>query len=116
MWSSQAAPLLLPRCSPCGGTPKPYAYLSDTFLPKLAAPGVDAATIDTIIRDNPFRAFARYRQSIELRAFWPSAHVRRLPLSRDTLRIDRPRRESGRLGGQIRSLGFAVRRLKKPDR
>jgi phosphotriesterase-related protein len=44
---------------PGGGTPKPYTYLSDTFLPKLAASGVDAATVDMLTRDNPFRAFAR---------------------------------------------------------
>ncbi|MGH6925771.1 MAG: phosphotriesterase family protein [Propylenella sp.] len=44
---------------PGGGTPKPYTYLSEVFLPKLAASGVDRATIDKLIRDNPFRAFAR---------------------------------------------------------
>jgi phosphotriesterase-related protein len=44
---------------PGGGTPKPYTYLFDVFLPKLAASGVDAATIDVLVRDNPFRAFAR---------------------------------------------------------
>ncbi|WP_421726399.1 phosphotriesterase family protein [Bauldia sp.] len=44
---------------PGGGTPKPYTYLVDTFLPKLEASGVDRTTIDTLIRDNPFRAFAR---------------------------------------------------------
>lgn len=44
---------------PGGGTPKPYTYLHDVFLPKLAASGVDAATIDVLVRDNPFRAFAR---------------------------------------------------------
>lgn len=44
---------------PGGGTPKPYTYLSDTFLPKLAASGVDAKTIETIVAKNPFRAFAR---------------------------------------------------------
>jgi phosphotriesterase-related protein len=44
---------------PKGGTPKTYAYLHDVFLPKLAASGVDAETIATITRDNPFRAFAR---------------------------------------------------------
>jgi phosphotriesterase-related protein len=44
---------------PRGGTPKPYTYLSDVFLPKLAASGVDAATIAMLTRDNPFRAFAR---------------------------------------------------------
>jgi phosphotriesterase-related protein len=44
---------------PMGGTPKPYTYLHDVFLPKLAASGVDASTIAAIQRDNPFRAFAR---------------------------------------------------------
>lgn len=44
---------------PGGGTPKPYTYLSEVFLPKLEASGVDAATIDKLTRDNPFRAFAR---------------------------------------------------------
>jgi phosphotriesterase-related protein len=44
---------------PGGGTPKPYTYLSEIFLPKLEASGVDRATIDTLIRQNPFRAFAR---------------------------------------------------------
>ena len=44
---------------PRGGIPKPYTYLSDVFLPKLAASGVDAATIAMLTRDNPFRAFAR---------------------------------------------------------
>lgn len=45
--------------SPPGFAPRPYTYLYDLFLPKLAASGVDAATIATITRDNPFRAFAR---------------------------------------------------------
>jgi phosphotriesterase-related protein len=44
---------------PGGGTPKPYTYLSEVFLPKLEASGVDPATNDTLTRDNPFRAFAR---------------------------------------------------------
>jgi phosphotriesterase-related protein len=44
---------------PGGGTPKPYTYLSEVFLPKLEASGVDRGTIDGIITDNPFRAFAR---------------------------------------------------------
>ena len=44
---------------PGGGTPKPYTYLSEVFLPKLEASGVDRGTIDRIITDNPFRAFAR---------------------------------------------------------
>lgn len=44
---------------PGGGTPKPYTYLSETFLPKLRAAGVDDATITQLTHDNPFRAFAR---------------------------------------------------------
>ena len=44
---------------PRGGTPKPYTYLSDVFLPKLKAHGIDDATVDMLTRDNPFRAFAR---------------------------------------------------------
>jgi phosphotriesterase-related protein len=44
---------------PGGGTPKPYTYLHDVFLPKLFASGIDAATIAMLTRDNPFRAFAR---------------------------------------------------------
>ena len=44
---------------PGGGVPKPYTYLSDVFLPKLRASGVDDATIDMLTRENPFRAFAR---------------------------------------------------------
>ncbi len=44
---------------PGGGTPKPYTYLSETFLPKLRAAGVDQETINRLTRENPFRAFAR---------------------------------------------------------
>jgi phosphotriesterase-related protein len=44
---------------PGGGTPKPYTYLSEVFLPKLRESGVDEATIGKLTRDNPFRAFAR---------------------------------------------------------
>jgi phosphotriesterase-related protein len=44
---------------PGGGTPKPYTYLFETFLPKLRSSGVDAGTIDKLTRVNPFRAFAR---------------------------------------------------------
>jgi phosphotriesterase-related protein len=44
---------------PGGGTPKPFTYLSEVFLPKLAAAGVDDATIRKLTCDNPFRAFAR---------------------------------------------------------
>ncbi len=44
---------------PGGGTPKPYTYLIEVFLPKLRDSGVDEATIAMLTRDNPFRAFAR---------------------------------------------------------
>jgi phosphotriesterase-related protein len=44
---------------PGGGTPKPYTWLIEGFLPRLAATGVDAATIEQLMRHNPFRAFAR---------------------------------------------------------
>jgi phosphotriesterase-related protein len=44
---------------PGGGTPKPFTYISEQFLPKLRAAGVDEATIRRLICDNPFRAFAR---------------------------------------------------------
>jgi phosphotriesterase-related protein len=44
---------------PGGGTPKPYTYLFEVFLPKLRESGVDEATIAKLTRDNPFRAFAR---------------------------------------------------------
>jgi len=42
-----------------GGVPRPYTYLSEEFLPKLEASGVERSTIDKLMRDNPFRAFAR---------------------------------------------------------
>jgi phosphotriesterase-related protein len=44
---------------PGGGVPKPFTYLSDHFLPKLRAGGVDEATINQLTHSNPFRAFAR---------------------------------------------------------
>jgi phosphotriesterase-related protein len=44
---------------PGGGTPKPYTYLSERFLPLLADAGIDDATIDRLARVNPFTAFAR---------------------------------------------------------
>ncbi len=44
---------------PGGGTPKPYTYLSETFLPKLRARGVDEATVRQLTQTNPFTAFAR---------------------------------------------------------
>ncbi|HJZ48601.1 MAG TPA: hypothetical protein VKE41_15600 [Roseiflexaceae bacterium] len=44
---------------PGGGTPKPFTYISEHFLPKLRAAGLDGTTIAMLTRDNPFRAFAR---------------------------------------------------------
>jgi phosphotriesterase-related protein len=44
---------------PGGGTPKPFTYLSETFLPKLRQAGVDEQTIHQLTHLNPFRAFAR---------------------------------------------------------
>lgn len=44
---------------PGGGTPKSYTYLSEQFLPKLRAAGVDEKAIHQLTYANPFRAFAR---------------------------------------------------------
>ena len=44
---------------PGGGTPKPFTYLSETFLPKLRQAGVDEGTLHQLTQSNPFRAFAR---------------------------------------------------------
>lgn len=44
---------------PGGGTPKPFTYLVETFLPKLRAAGVDDGTVRMLTAENPFRAFAR---------------------------------------------------------
>jgi phosphotriesterase-related protein len=44
---------------PGGGTPRPFTYLSDVFLPRLRTAGVDEATIRQLTHDNPFRAFSR---------------------------------------------------------
>jgi len=44
---------------PGGGEPKPYTYISEQFLPRLRAAGVDEAMIHQLTQDNPFRAFAR---------------------------------------------------------
>jgi phosphotriesterase-related protein len=44
---------------PGGGTPKPFTYISERFLPRLSDAGVDDATIRMLTHDNPFRAFAR---------------------------------------------------------
>jgi phosphotriesterase-related protein len=44
---------------PGGGTPKPFTYLSETFLPKLRQAGVDEPALRQLTQANPFRAFAR---------------------------------------------------------
>lgn len=44
---------------PGGGTPRPYTYLSEVFLPKLRASGVDEAIITQLTHTNPFNAYAR---------------------------------------------------------
>jgi phosphotriesterase-related protein len=44
---------------PGGGTPRPYTHLSEVFLPKLRAAGVDEATLVQLTHTNPFEAFAR---------------------------------------------------------
>jgi phosphotriesterase-related protein len=44
---------------PGGGTPKPYTYISEHFLPKLRRAGLDEVTIRQLTSPNPFRAFAR---------------------------------------------------------
>jgi phosphotriesterase-related protein len=42
-----------------GGTPRPYTYLSERFLPALSDAGVSADEIATLTQRNPFTAFAR---------------------------------------------------------
>jgi phosphotriesterase-related protein len=44
---------------PEGGTPKPYTYLSERFLPRLRAAGIDEAEVERLTVRNPFDAFAR---------------------------------------------------------
>jgi phosphotriesterase-related protein len=44
---------------PGGGTPRPYTYLPEQFLPRLRGVGVHESTIVELTRSNPFRAFAR---------------------------------------------------------
>jgi phosphotriesterase-related protein len=44
---------------PGGGTPRPYSYFSEVFLPSLHAAGFDDLTIRQLTVENPFRAFAR---------------------------------------------------------
>ena len=44
---------------PGGGTPRPYTYLTERFLPLLRTAGLDAAEIVRLTERNPFDAFAR---------------------------------------------------------
>lgn len=44
---------------PDGGVPQSFTYLSEKFLPKLRAVGIDEATIYQLTHTNPFQAFAR---------------------------------------------------------
>ena len=44
---------------PGGGTPRPFTYISEQFLPKLRASGADDETILQLTKTNPFCAFAR---------------------------------------------------------
>ena len=44
---------------PGGGTPKPFTYLPEQFLPRLSDADIDDITIAQLMRGNPFQAFAR---------------------------------------------------------
>lgn len=44
---------------PGGGIPKPFTYISESFLPQLRAAGVDDGVILQLTNINPFQAFAR---------------------------------------------------------
>lgn len=44
---------------PNGGPRKPYTYITDVFLPKLRAAGIDDNMIRQLTHANPFRAYAR---------------------------------------------------------
>jgi phosphotriesterase-related protein len=55
---AEGNPLFL-SALPGGGTPKPFTYLSETFLPKLRQADVDEPALRQLTQSNPFRAFAR---------------------------------------------------------
>jgi phosphotriesterase-related protein len=44
---------------PGGGTPRPYTYLIERFLPALRSAGLDEVEVTRLTRHNPFEAFAR---------------------------------------------------------
>lgn len=44
---------------PGGGSPRPFTYISENFLPQMRTAGVDETTIHKLTHLNPFRAFSR---------------------------------------------------------
>jgi len=44
--------------TPGGGSPKPYTYITEQFLPKLRSVGLDEKLIHQLTQVNPFQAFA----------------------------------------------------------
>jgi phosphotriesterase-related protein len=42
-----------------GGSPKPYTYFFEEFIPKLKEAGVSDSLINQLIHKNPFKAFSR---------------------------------------------------------
>lgn len=44
---------------PGGGVPKPFTYLTESFLPKLRSAGFSEELIRKLTQENPFKAFAR---------------------------------------------------------
>jgi phosphotriesterase-related protein len=44
---------------PKGGVTQPFTYISEHFIPKLIASGIDSDTIRLLTHINPYRAFAR---------------------------------------------------------
>lgn len=44
---------------PHGGIPKPFTYLNEQFVPKLKAQGFSEQLISSLLKDNPFNAYAR---------------------------------------------------------
>lgn len=45
---------------PGGGTPRPFTYMNEHFLPMLREAGLNEATIRKLTCQNPFQAFARW--------------------------------------------------------
>jgi phosphotriesterase-related protein len=44
---------------PGGGTPRPFTYVHEVFLPKLRKAGVKEDVVKRLVGENPFKAFAR---------------------------------------------------------